>query len=123
MNPDLNEPGGFWSYLRKLLSRGTVVIDRPKNSRHPRYPKMIYPLDYGFLDGTSAVDGGGIDVWVGSLPDRVLSGVACTIDLYKRDAELKILLGCTEEEIRIVMDFQNQDSMRAVWIPCPKEET
>jgi inorganic pyrophosphatase len=28
---------------------------------------MIYPLDYGYLEITTSSDGGGIDVWFGSL--------------------------------------------------------
>jgi inorganic pyrophosphatase len=124
MNASSAPEGDFWQFLRRLIAENLWVIDRPKGSHHPRFPDLVYPLDYGYLDDTSAVDGGGIDVWLGSQPDRSLSGIACTIDLYKRDAELKILLGCTQEEIQTVLDFHNNsDSMRAIWIPCPKEAT
>lgn len=33
---------------------------------YPCYPDLIYPIDYGYLAGTSAMDGGGIDVWCGT---------------------------------------------------------
>jgi len=33
--------------------------------------------------------------------------IACTVDLLKRDAELKLLLGCTEDEMRLVNEFLN----------------
>lgn len=58
----------FWAALDELVATSTVRIDRPKGTAHPRYPSFIYPLDYGYLEGTQAADGGGIDVWVGSLP-------------------------------------------------------
>lgn len=43
------------------------------------------------------MDGSGIDVWVGSGEKRI-DAIICTIDLLKRDSEIKILIGCTEEE-------------------------
>lgn len=42
--------------------RGT--IDRPIGSRHPRFPDMIYPVNYGFADGVFAPDGAEQDVYV-----------------------------------------------------------
>lgn len=103
----------FWDYLDRLVDECPLVIDRPKGSRHPRYPELIYPLDYGYLEGSTTVDGGGLDVWVGSFPDRSLTALALTVDLHKRDAELKLLLGCSEDELQIILAFLNDNSMRA----------
>jgi inorganic pyrophosphatase len=85
----------FWTHLEIFIQSSELVIDRPKGSRHPRDTSVIYPLDYGYLKGTSGGDGEAIDVWQGSLPDRRLDAVVCTVDLAKRDAEIKLLLGCT----------------------------
>ena len=57
----------FWPVLDRLVATSKIVIDRPKGSPHPRHPSFRYPLDYGYLQGTLAPDGDGIDVWVGSL--------------------------------------------------------
>jgi inorganic pyrophosphatase len=110
------EPG-FWDYLDRLVATSQIVIDRPQGSTHPRYAEMVYPLDYGYLSGTLAMDGGGVDVWVGSQGGRRPVAVIGTVDLEKRDVELKILLGCTEAEARLVLDFLNDGSLRAflVW--------
>jgi coenzyme F420-0:L-glutamate ligase/coenzyme F420-1:gamma-L-glutamate ligase len=105
----------FWDYLDRLVAESQVVVDRPRGSTHPRYPGLVYPLDYGYLEGTTMVDGGGIDVWVGSLASKIPDSVAMTIDLDKRDAEMKLLLGCTAAEKQIVLDFLNGASMRA-WL-------
>jgi inorganic pyrophosphatase len=111
---------GFWEYLERLLASTQLVIDRPKGSRHPRYPDLVYPLDYGYLDGTRASDGSGIDVWLGSLVPPLVSGILCSVDLFKHDAELKVLLGCTDAEIALILDLSNQSSMRAVFLPRPQ---
>ena len=97
----------FWSALDKLTERSEVVIDRPKGSAHPRFPHCIYPLDYGCLNGTTSMDGGGIDVWRGSDPGMALTAIICTVDLMKSDSEIKLLIGCTEAEIQTVLDFHN----------------
>src|SRR5687767_9487517 len=57
----------FWEFMEQLLITNSIIIDRSKGSSHPRYPNVIYPLDYGYLKNTTSSDGGGIDVWVGSL--------------------------------------------------------
>lgn len=37
----------FWDAVDSLMANSKVVIDRPKGSCHPRYPHIVYPLDYG----------------------------------------------------------------------------
>ena len=101
---------GFWHKLDQLVTEHELVIDRPKGSQHPRYPEMLYPLDYGYLADTQAADGDGIDVWVGSLPEQKVTAVVCTVDMLKRDTEIKLLLGCTPQEMQTILDFHNDNS-------------
>lgn len=98
----------FWQMLEAMAEACELVIDRPIGSRHPRYPDVVYQLDYGYLKGTSSMDGGGIDVWLGSKADRQLEGIICTVDRLKGDSEIKLLIGCTEEEIAIADRFHNE---------------
>lgn len=39
-------------------------IDRPIGSPHPRHPDMIYPVNYGYVEGVMADDGAWQDVYV-----------------------------------------------------------
>ena len=48
-----------------------------------------------------------------------LPGVIMTVDLHKQDTVIKILLGCTGEEIRTILDFHNTKSMRAFLVRRP----
>ena len=97
----------FWDTLDHLLATAEVVIDRPKGSADKRFPDYIYPYDYGYLEGTVSGDGDGIDVWIGRLPDRRITGIICSIDLQKRDAEIKILLDCTHAERAEILNAHN----------------
>jgi F420 biosynthesis protein FbiB-like protein len=111
-----SESQGFWEYLDRLIAEHKLVIDRPRGSKHPNFPDKIYPIDYGYLADTTTIDGGGIDAWVGSLDEHKLEAVTLTVDLYKHDAEIKLLLGCTQAEQQIIVDFQNDDTMRSLLI-------
>ena len=106
----------FWEYLDRLVAASHLVLDRPRETHHPRYPELIYPVDYGYLEGTTTVDGGGLDVWVGTMPEKLLSALVLTVDLYKRDVEVKLLLGCSEAEQQAILDFHNDGLMCAVKI-------
>jgi len=113
--------------MTQLLHANSLVIDRPKGSTHPRYPQIVYPLDYGYLEDTSSSDGGGIDVWVGSLStlmnedeQKTLTGILCTFDTLKRDAEIKLLIECSAEDIQIIRDFHKE--MYTLYIPNPAAE-
>jgi inorganic pyrophosphatase len=71
---------------------------------------MLYPLDYGYLEGTTSSDGTEIDVWLGSEADHALRGVLLSADLVKHDAEIKLLLGCTEQDIELIADFMRSEN-------------
>ena len=97
----------FWLALEKLVSESKIVIDRPKGSHHPKYSDYKYPLDYGYLENTSSMDGGGIDIWKGRNGDYI-DAIICTVDLCKKDSEIKILIGCSEEDKCIVVEAHNR---------------
>ena len=97
----------FWNVLDELVNSSEIVIDRPKGSAHPRFPDFIYRVDYGYLKNTASMDGAEIDVWVGS-GDKKSDAVMCIVDLLKRDSEIKILIGCTEEEKTEVYRTHNE---------------
>lgn len=107
----------FWSALDTLVRQSEIVIDRPRGSAHPRYPDFIYPVDYGYLKSTASMDGGGIDVWLGT-GDGGVNAVICTVDLLKKDSEIKILIGCTREETAAIYEKHNDSEyMKGILIP------
>ncbi len=98
---------GFWEILDSLVNDSEIVIDRPKGTTHPKYSNFVYKVDYGYLKNTSSMDGAGIDVWVGS-GKKEIDAIMCIVDLMKRDSEIKILIGCTEEEKQLVYQTHNE---------------
>lgn len=106
----------FWSSIEKLTQTSKIVIDRPRGSAHPKYPDFIYPVDYGYLEGTASIDKGGIDIWQGT-GNNGIDGIICIIDNNKKDSEIKILLNCTEEEKEEILKVQNRGEMHAIFVP------
>ncbi len=115
-NPD------FWRMMDAMIASHEIVIDRPKDSAHPNHPEYIYPVDYGYLSGTSSMDGEGIDLWRGTAKEQKITALFVTVDPVKRDSEIKLLIGCTDKEIDQIDHFFNgYDTMKGLLIYREKE--
>ena len=85
-------------FFRGIMLKGTMEILEDAETK-----EMI---DYGYLEGTSSIDRGGIDVWKGTNGEDI-DAIICTADLVKRDSEIKILIVCNEDEKRLVLEAHN----------------
>ena len=106
----------FWKALEELVRDHPIIIDRAKGTPHPRYPDFVYPADYGYLEGTVSADRGGIDVWIGTVRPAQVDAVICTVDLFKKDSEIKILYGCDELEMEQIYQTLNNSSMKGIMV-------
>ena len=110
----------FFDTFDMLISSSGIVVDRPRGTDHPRYPDFIYPLDYGYLQGTRSGDSDGIDVWIGSLSEKRVTGVIVCVDLLKRDSECKVLIACTHEEMQAIVAVHQKGAQSALLIERSK---
>jgi inorganic pyrophosphatase len=78
-------------------------------------------LEKTFLDSynTTASDVGGIDAWLGSADTQKLTGILCAFDTLKRDAEIKLLLGCSEKDVETIIEFHDT-TMKILYVPNPE---
>jgi inorganic pyrophosphatase len=106
----------FFISLEKLTAENGITIDRPKGFAHPRVPALIYPMDYGYINGTQSQDGHGIDVYCGDDPSTSIAAVICTVDMIKKDAEIKVLYRCSEENIQTAMKMSNNGPMSGILV-------
>lgn len=106
----------FWATADQLVAWSEIEIDRPMNTRHPLRHEVVYPLDYGSLTDTRAGDGQWVDVWRGSQDSSQTVACVAMVDPIRRDAELKLLLGCTSEEIDTVEDFYQRHGLAVVMV-------
>jgi len=111
----------FWLRADDLVAGAKLVIDWPKGRVRGGRP---YPMDYGYLEGTSGGDGEGVDVWRGSLPEARVTGAIFTVDVLDRDAEVKLLVACTAEEAETAAAFHNgraDGTVGALLVMRPRE--
>lgn len=97
-----------WEAWEKAIATQGITLDRPRLSRHPKWPDIVYPLDYGYVNGVRGEDGDELDVFVGTA-DTGLVAYERTVDHRKGDTELKLLYNCSPAEIYLVHGFLNFD--------------
>lgn len=104
----------FFLTLEQLIEQNGINIDRPKGSSHPRFPDLIYLLDYGYINGTKSQDGDCIDLVKGDDSTLKVVGIVCTVDTVKKDSEVKVLFNCTEGNIKTAMVMFNNHAMKGI---------
>jgi inorganic pyrophosphatase len=97
-----------WPRWDRVIAENGITIDRPRGSHHPDHPAIIYPIDYGYVNGTLGTDGNELDVFIGSASTRLV-GTMITIDYRKGDTEFKLIYDCSPAEIYLVNGFINFD--------------
>lgn len=93
----------------------TVTVDRPLGSRHPRYPDMTYPINYGYIKGVIASDGEEQDAYILGIGEPIteLTGRVIAVIRRKNDVEDKLVVApegifFTKEEIKALTWFQER---------------
>lgn len=97
-----------WRGWERLIEQAGITIDRPRHEPHPDYPRIIYPLDYGYVNGTRGTDGEALDVFVGTARTGLV-GAILTTDHRQHDREVKLLHDCDPKEVYTAHGFINFD--------------
>lgn len=91
------------------------TVDRPLGTSHPHYPEMIYPVNYGYVDGVFVGDGAEQDVYLFGTEEPLETFEGKVIAVWHRfdDVEDKWIVSLdgkdrTEEEILGDIFFQEQ---------------
>jgi len=113
--------------MTEAYATKVIAIDRPKASLPSGFGDVIFALANGCVENTNSRKGDGIDVWprsfnsvMGLQAIEILTGILCTFDTLKHDAEIKLLIGCTEEDIQVIRDFHKE--MHTFYILNPMVE-
>jgi len=54
-----------WAACDEVIAAQGVTLDRPRKSTHPVHKDIVYPIDYGYVNGTIGEDGAEVDIFVG----------------------------------------------------------
>ena len=95
----------FWQKVDTLFHSSSVKITKKKGDHHDEFHNLVYPMKY--LTDTKGSNGNGISVYVGSGSSKV-SALVVACDILMKELDVKMLIGCSEEEIEEVLRFLNQ---------------
>ena len=108
-------PDGRYQALIGQVVKG--IIDRPMGSRHPDHEDLIYPVNYGYVDGVIGGDGAEQDVYLlgESSPVREFTGKVIAVYHRYDDNETKwIVVPCDEHgSIRSDVRIPDDDEIYA----------
>jgi inorganic pyrophosphatase len=92
-----------------------VIIDRPLGSVHPKHEDMIYPMNYGYIEGIFAMDKQEQDAYIIGVhePIKEFIGVVIAIVIRNDDIESKWVvapagISYTKSEITEMISFQEK---------------
>ena len=92
-----------------------VIIDRPLGSHHPNYEDLIYPVNYGYVEGVIAPDGEeqdayvlGIDEPIGEYEGEIIAIVHRLDDIEDKWVVAPKGAYYTKEEIAKQIEFQER---------------
>ena len=78
----------------------TVTVDRPLGSFHPEYKDMLYPINYGYIEGIIAPDG--------EEQDAYILGVDKAVEKFTG---------------KIIAVIHRSDDVEEKWVVCPEDRT
>lgn len=101
-----------YSHIIGKIVKGTV--DRPLGKAHPRNPRMIYSINYGYVDGVFAGDGAEQDVYLFGTDKALKNFEGKVIAVWHRfdDVEDKWIVSLSGEDIaeeKILGDISFQE--------------
>lgn len=109
-----------YSHIVGRRVKGTV--DRPLGTAHPQYPEVVYPVNYGYVDGVFADDGAEQDVYILGTDEPLKNFEGRVIAVWHRfdDVEDKWIVSLDGEDIpdeKILGDisFQEQFFYGKLW--------
>ena len=92
-----------------------VKVDRPMGSRHPEHREMVYPVNYGYIEGIVAPDGEEQDAYILGMaePVETFSGKVIAVICREDDIEEKWVVApdgvsFAKEEILAQVWFQEK---------------
>jgi inorganic pyrophosphatase len=98
----------FWQKLDSIYFASSIVITQPQGSMHSTFANLVYPVDYGYLNDTLSQDLLGIAIYKGKGSAYSVEAILVAADILKKDIEVKLLVGCSQDEVDKILRFVNQ---------------
>ena len=109
---DLTKKSARNSLASSFLGKNVkIIIDRPQGSSHPKYPDMIYPVNYGYIPNTVSGDGEELDVYLLGVNEPVKEYEAKIIGIIHRKNDNEDKLVAVPEGVKVTIE-EIEDAIR-----------
>lgn len=97
----------FWQKLDTLILSSGMQRLASAGEPSPEYPRLVYPCDYVKIGEVSENGGTPLYCFIGSQKERQATALIVQADILERELLVKVLIGCSEEEIEKIIKFIN----------------
>lgn len=94
--------------VETLLLSSRLNLTKKRGEMHSKFKNLIYPTDYGHLSDTRSSSEEGVSVYAGSGDRNHITALVIAADILTKELDVKMLIGCTDEETDMVLRFLNQ---------------
>ncbi|MFV0480004.1 MAG: Inorganic pyrophosphatase [Anaerorhabdus sp.] len=101
----------FWQKVDTLIFSNHLELLYHKGDKHDQHPQLSYPVDYGSLRESQQSEES-LYVFKGSQKASGCNAMVVTADILKKEIEVKLLLDCTEEEEKRILEFLNKTDLQ-----------
>lgn len=98
----------FWQKIDTLVLSLEYEKKRSVGDKHPEYHNLIYPLEYGYLIDQDTQTGVVTKMFKGTDPSKRVDAIIVCVDILQKGFDIKLLLGCSEQEKLTCLEFLNQ---------------
>ena len=120
MSKEFENNAYFWQKIDAAYISGDYKKLYTKGSKHPQYPSLIFPVDYGHIT-TNDDEKSSMKAFKGEADQTVHSVVVCA-NLLEKDLSAILLIGLDDKQEEEVLRFLNStDFQKAVIIRRGKD--
>lgn len=88
-----------------------IKVDRPLGSRHPEHREMVYPVNYGYIEGIFAPDGEEQDAYILGVNEPVETFFGRVIAVIHREDDVEEKWVAAPDGV----SFTKEEIMAQVW--------
>ncbi len=102
----------FWQKIDTLYVSLDYKHVRAIGDAHQQYSNLIYPCEYGYLIDTDNDSEVIVKVFRGTKTPRRTDSIIVCADILTKGMDIKLLVGCTDEEKMSILEFLNSTSFQ-----------
>lgn len=104
---DLENNAYFWQKIDSLYLSGDFKVLYKKGTKHPNFPNLVFPADYGMIETLSSNNKETIRFYRGN-KSKEIDAVVISANILEREIRAVVLVGLSEKEEQAVLTMMNQ---------------